>query len=149
MPRTRPPYAEEFRLEAVELVRSGRRSLREAAEGLGVSQQTLRNWIKQAEVDVGRREGVTSDERECSQVNSHTVARRLGAAATTRPRGSRGSQCCAERSGTLARRCDKRRAILERAGGSPASGARHRRGRARQAHNVAGRPRIYQTANGV
>jgi transposase len=64
MPRTRPPYAEEFRLEAVELVRSGRRSLREAAESLGVSQQTLRNWVKQAEVDVGRREGVTSDERE-------------------------------------------------------------------------------------
>jgi transposase len=64
MPRTRPPYPEEFRLEAVELVRSGRRSLREAAESLGVSQQTLRNWVKQAEVDVGRREGVTSDERE-------------------------------------------------------------------------------------
>ena len=64
MPRTRPPDPEEFRLEAVELVRSGRRSLREAAESLGVSQQTLRNWIKQAEVDVGRREGVTSDERE-------------------------------------------------------------------------------------
>jgi transposase len=64
MPRTRPPYPEEFRLEAVELVRSGRRSLREAAESLGVSQQTLRNWIKRAEVDVGRREGVTGDERE-------------------------------------------------------------------------------------
>ena len=51
-------------MEAVELVRSGRRSLREAAESLGVSQQTLRNWCRQAEVDVGRREGVSSDERE-------------------------------------------------------------------------------------
>jgi transposase len=64
MPRTRPPYPEEFRREAVELVRSGRRSVREAAESLGVSQQTLRNWVKQADVDGGRREGVTSDERE-------------------------------------------------------------------------------------
>jgi transposase len=64
MPRTRPPYPEEFRREAVELVRSGRRSLREAAESLGVSQQTLRNWQKQAEIDVGRREGVTSEERD-------------------------------------------------------------------------------------
>ncbi len=64
MPRTRPPYPEEFRREAVELVRSGRRSLREAAESLGVSQQTLRNWLKRVEVDTGRREGVTSDERE-------------------------------------------------------------------------------------
>ncbi len=64
MPRTRPPYPEEFRRDAVELVRSGRRSLREAAESLGVSQQTLRNWQKQAEIDVGRREGVTSEERD-------------------------------------------------------------------------------------
>ena len=64
MLRTRPAYPKEFRVEAVELVRSGRRSLREAAESLGVSQQTLRNWCRQAEVDVGRREGVSSDERE-------------------------------------------------------------------------------------
>jgi transposase len=64
MPRTRPPYPEEFRREAVELVRSGRRSLREAAESLGVSDQTLRNWVKRADVDSGRREGVTSEERE-------------------------------------------------------------------------------------
>jgi transposase len=64
MPRTRPPYPEEFRREAVELVRSGRRSVREAAESLGVSDQTLRNWVKRAEVDSGRREGVTSEERE-------------------------------------------------------------------------------------
>jgi transposase len=64
MPRTRPPYPEEFRREAVELVRSGRRSVREAAGSLGVSDQTLRNWVRRAEVDSGRREGVTSEERE-------------------------------------------------------------------------------------
>jgi transposase len=54
----------EFRVEAVELVRSGRRSVREAALSLGVSEPTLRKWVKQAEMDLGRREGVTSDERE-------------------------------------------------------------------------------------
>jgi transposase len=63
MPRTRPPYPVEFRREAVELVRQGR-SIADVAKSLGVSHQTLRNWCKQTEVDQGRREGLTSDEKE-------------------------------------------------------------------------------------
>ena len=64
MPKTRPPYPEEFRREAVALIRSGQRSLAEASESLGVSQQTLRNWLKQEAVDAGCAEGVRSEERE-------------------------------------------------------------------------------------
>ena len=63
MPRTRPPYPVEFRRETVELVRQGR-SVADVAKSLGVSHQTLRNWCKQTEVDQGRREGLTSDEKE-------------------------------------------------------------------------------------
>jgi transposase len=64
VPKTRPPYPEEFRRDAVGLVRSGR-SIREVAESLGVSQQTLRNWVKQAQLDLHERDdGLTSDERE-------------------------------------------------------------------------------------
>lgn len=63
MPRTRPPYPEEFRREAVELVRRGR-SISDVAKALGVSQQTLRNWTNQTAVDAGVREGVSSDEKE-------------------------------------------------------------------------------------
>jgi transposase len=64
MPKTRPPYPEEFRREAVALIRSGQRTLAEASESLGVSQQTLRNWFRQEAVDAGQAEGVTSEERE-------------------------------------------------------------------------------------
>jgi transposase len=64
VPKTRPPYPEEFRRDAVGLVRSGR-SIRDVAESLGVSQQTLRNWVKQTQLDLHERDdGLTSDERD-------------------------------------------------------------------------------------
>jgi transposase len=64
VPRTRPPYPPEFRAEAVRLVRVSGRSISQVARELGVSQQSLSSWLKQAQVDVGEREGLTSAERE-------------------------------------------------------------------------------------
>jgi transposase len=65
VPRTRPPYPEEFRREAVALVRREGRSIRDVAEGLGVSQQSLRAWLKRTQLDAGeRQDGLTSDQRE-------------------------------------------------------------------------------------
>jgi transposase len=64
VPRTRPAYPEQFRREAVELLLAGR-TPRELAESLGVSEQTLRNWRRQAQLDRGERDdGLSSDERE-------------------------------------------------------------------------------------
>jgi transposase-like protein len=57
------PYPPEFRREAVELVRRSDRPLREVAVGLGISTETLRMWVRQGDVDGGRREGLTSEER--------------------------------------------------------------------------------------
>jgi transposase len=42
MPRTRPPYPEQFRREAVELVRKHDRSIKEIASDLGVTEQSSR-----------------------------------------------------------------------------------------------------------
>jgi transposase len=64
MPRTRPAYPDQFRREAVELLRAGR-TPRELAASLGVSEQTLRNWRRQDQIDRHERDdGVSSDERE-------------------------------------------------------------------------------------
>ena len=58
------PYPEAFRRDAVALVHSSGRPIREIAVELGVSSESLRLWCKRAEIDAGVREGLTSDERE-------------------------------------------------------------------------------------
>ena len=64
MAQTRPMYPPEFRVEAVRLVRGSDKSLATLAKELGVAEQTLRNWARQAEIDGGARDGLTQGERE-------------------------------------------------------------------------------------
>lgn len=64
MPKSRPPYPEQFRREAVQLVRDGR-SVPDVAASLGVTAQSLRNWVRQDEADRGERsDQLASAERE-------------------------------------------------------------------------------------
>ena len=63
MPRTRPPYAPEFRRQMVELVRAGR-TAEELSREFEPTAQTIYNWVKQAKVDSGMRsDGLTTEER--------------------------------------------------------------------------------------
>ena len=64
MPRTRPPYPPEFRLDALRILRSGLRTPKQLAAELGCSEQTLINWRRQEEADRGERgNALSSDER--------------------------------------------------------------------------------------
>jgi transposase len=64
LPKTRPPYPQEFREEAVRLARSSDRPISEVAREIGVSSESLRKWVKQTEIDAGEQEGLTTEERE-------------------------------------------------------------------------------------
>ena len=58
-------YPKEFRDNVVKLVQVGDRSIREVAEEFGISTDSVRRWVQQAERDQGtRKDGVSSAERE-------------------------------------------------------------------------------------
>jgi transposase len=64
MPRSKPTYPLEFKQQIVDLARSGR-SIESLAREYEPSSQTIRKWIKQADLDEGRRaDGLTTEERE-------------------------------------------------------------------------------------
>jgi transposase-like protein len=48
----------------VELARLREKPVAQIAEDLGISDSCLRNWMAQADVDEGRREGLSSRERD-------------------------------------------------------------------------------------
>ena len=62
MPADKPP---EFRRRAVELARRGDQPIAQIAKDLGIAESGLRRWMKQADLDDGRRsDGLTSEERK-------------------------------------------------------------------------------------
>jgi transposase len=64
MPRHHGPYPPEFRRRIVELVRAGR-NRDELAREFEISANSITNWVRQADLDEGRREdGLTTEERE-------------------------------------------------------------------------------------
>lgn len=64
MPKTRTSYPLEFRQTIIDLARAGRKP-RELAAEFKISHQTVRTWLKRADIDAGRRsDGLTTAERE-------------------------------------------------------------------------------------
>lgn len=64
MPGTRPPYSKEFKEKAVQLVGESGKTITEVAKDLGVSSESLRNWVRKHEIEEGKREGLKENEKE-------------------------------------------------------------------------------------
>ncbi len=57
MPKAHP---KEFRDDVVAVARKGEASIAEVAKDFGISESCLRNWLSKADVDDGRRSGLSS-----------------------------------------------------------------------------------------
>ena len=62
--RARRAFTAEYKAHVVELCRRGDRSVPEVARDLDLTESSVRRWAEQAEIDAGRRPGLTSDEHE-------------------------------------------------------------------------------------
>ena len=58
------PKSPEFRRRAVELARLREKPIAQIAKDLGIAESGLRRWMAQADIEEGKREGLTSDERK-------------------------------------------------------------------------------------
>ena len=57
------PYPKEFRDDVVAVARKGQAPLKQIAKDFGISEGSLTNWMKQADVEEGRRPGLTDADR--------------------------------------------------------------------------------------
>ena len=62
--RPRRSFAPEFKARTVELVRTSGKSVAEVRRDLDLTETAVRRWIAQADIDAGRRDGLTTAERE-------------------------------------------------------------------------------------
>lgn len=58
------PYPKEFRDDVVRVARKGDANFAQLAKDFGVSEASIYNWVKQADIDDGVRPGLTEAERE-------------------------------------------------------------------------------------
>ncbi len=63
-PRTRRSFTPEFKADAVAMVIDEGRTIADVARSLGIGETNLGNWVRQARVDRGERDGLTTSERE-------------------------------------------------------------------------------------
>jgi transposase len=62
--RPRRRFSAEFKAEVVELVASSGKTVGVVAREMDLTETAVRDWMRQADIDTGRRDGLTTAERE-------------------------------------------------------------------------------------
>ena len=62
--RPRRSFTPEFKAQTVELLRTSGKSVGEVCRDLELTETAVRRWVAQADIDAGRRDGLTTAERE-------------------------------------------------------------------------------------
>jgi transposase len=62
--RPRRSFTPEFKAEIVGLCQRGDRSIGQVSRDFDLTETAVRTWVRQAEIDSGEREGLTTEERQ-------------------------------------------------------------------------------------
>ncbi|MDA0353830.1 MAG: transposase [Chloroflexi bacterium] len=62
--RARRAFTDEYKAEVVELCRTSGKSIAAVARDLGLTATVVRRWVTQVEIDGGRRDGLSTSDRE-------------------------------------------------------------------------------------
>jgi transposase len=62
--KSRRQFSRQFKAETVALIRSSGKSVPQVCRDLDLAESVVRRWLAQADIDDGRREGLTTAERE-------------------------------------------------------------------------------------
>ena len=62
--RLRRSFTPQFKAQTVELVRTSGKSVGEICRDLDLTETAVRRWVAQADIDAGRRDGLTTAERD-------------------------------------------------------------------------------------
>jgi transposase len=62
--RERRAFTDQYKSDVVALCRTSGKSIGQVCRDMGLSETAVRRWIAQAEVDRGKREGLTTGERQ-------------------------------------------------------------------------------------
>jgi transposase len=62
--RSRRRFTKEFKAETVALIRQSGKSIAEICRDMGLSESSVHRWLAQADINAGRRDGLTTDERQ-------------------------------------------------------------------------------------
>jgi transposase len=62
--KSRRQFSKQFKTETVGLIRSSGKSVPQVCRDLDLAESVVRRWLAQADIDDGRREGLTTAERE-------------------------------------------------------------------------------------
>ncbi len=63
-PRRRRSFTPEFKADIVEACGRGDRSIGQVARDFDLTETAVRDWVRQADIDAGRRDGPSTAERE-------------------------------------------------------------------------------------
>jgi len=62
--KTRRQFSKQFKAETVALIQSSGKSVPQVCRDLDLAESVVRRWLAQADIDAGRRDGLTTAERE-------------------------------------------------------------------------------------